>query len=900
MKKLFTLLIIVAFTVNINAQKNDKSVKATNIGEIPSAIIVPSIAEQIKNGTFIPAPKSPKNGRMKMKGANHNIIGKGLPKGNDPLIENQKNAPKVSTKSLELTFIADASSGIPSDPTGAVGPNHYIGAWNTSFRIFDKLGNPLTPEASLATIFPGNAIGDPIVLYDAIADRFVITEFDNNPNGFNVAISQGPDPVNDGWYIYTTGFGTGSFPDYTKFSIWPDGYYVTANIGTNRVFVVEREEMLQGNAAQFLSFPLPGLRRSTIGTSFYSPQIINVCNEQAPANGNATVIYMQDDAWANVSQDHLKLWSINVDWVNTANSTISTAQQITTSAFTSFFPGFNNGGGVDPFSNLEQPFGGIRIDALAQTMSNQAQFRKFASHNSVVCNFPVDVAAGSAIRAGIRWFELRQDNDGSPWTLFQEGTYTAPDNKHAWAGSMAMDSHGNIGMGYTSMGGDNEQRIAINYTGRFDDSPIGTMPIQEELIAQSSANNTNSRYADYTHLTVDAVEDTFWFISEYFDPNRRDVVGVFKIEPTSNDTGVTSIDAPINGATSATEQVTITINNFGDTAQSNIPVSYTFNGNTVNEIFTGSIEPGASAQYTFTETVNMSTGEVYHIEACANLTGDESVNNDCTNIILNQLTVCIPVAGDGDTSTDTGCNLDGIKHFILGAINIDDGGNGCNNEGGGIIKGYADRRNLSTDLNLQIGTYILQSQMNWDEGINGPEKLSVWIDFNDNGAFEGSEQLIFGEEYPVFNELTPFDLVLPSGANLGSHTLRVRSLDTTGNPGDVNDPCADYAFGETQDYTVNIIDQVISVDENLFNESDFIVATLPNNQFNISVVNTTINERLAFSVSNTLGQILVNNYINNTNGGYSYDLDMSYATPGVYIIRLGNSKLGNTKKIIIK
>src|SRR5690606_16498058 len=129
----------------------------------------------------------------------------------------------------------------------AVGPNHVIGGWNIGFRIFDKDLNPLTNSASLNTIFSGQVIGDPIFLYDHEADRFIITEFSNNPNGFKVAVCQGPNPLTDGWFVYQGQFNTGSFPDYTKFSIWHDGYYVTANIGSsNRLFVVEREKMLLG------------------------------------------------------------------------------------------------------------------------------------------------------------------------------------------------------------------------------------------------------------------------------------------------------------------------------------------------------------------------------------------------------------------------------------------------------------------------------------------------------------------------------------------------------------------------------------------------------------------------------------------------------------------------------
>ncbi|MCF6350242.1 MAG: GEVED domain-containing protein [Flavobacteriaceae bacterium] len=887
MKNIFILLLITSFIINIKAQEN-KPAKATYTGKSTSMRIVPPLSSRV---ALIPAEKltrEPKDGRS-LK--NKIIIGKDPQTENDFLASNPHPlAQKTSTKSVNFTFEVDNSVGPPSDPALAVGPNHVMIVYNTGFSIYDKSGTEIQGPLAVTNIFSAGGCCDLTISYDNAADRWVMT-FLYVDDGIEVAVSDGPDPETASWFVY-------SIPqvnDYNKLSVWSDGYYITDNTGSlNKIYALERAEMLAGNpAAQIIAFPLPGITTS----GFYSPQALNVTDSNSPAAGGATFVYLQDDAWAGVAQDHIKLWTLDVDWVTPGNSTISAAQIINTTPFISVFDGGS-------FSNLAQPGGGS-IDALQATIMNQAQFRKFENHNSAVFNFVVDTDASSGELAGVRWFELRQDDDNMPWSLHQEGTYTAPDGRHAWHASMAMDAAGNIGMGYTSMSGPTTPtvvRVSSYYTGRFVDDPLGTMNVAEELIANGTGNVSGNRYGDYSKIDVDPSDNsTFWFINEYINGSGKDIVGVFSLELLANDIGVTSIDAPIDGATSATEQVTITIHNFGDSPQSNIPVSFIFNGNTVNETFTGTIATGTSAQYTFTATVNMSTGEVYSIESCTNLVDDEKTSNNCSNIMLNQLVVCIPVAGDGDISASAnGCNLDGIKRFVLGTIDVDNGDSGCNNEGEVTIKGYADRRHLSTDLNLQEDAYILQSQMNWEDGINGPEKLSVWIDFNDNGTFETSEQLIFGEEYSAFNELVDFNLTLPASANLGSHVLRVRSIDTSSPPGDINDPCADYAFGETQDYTVNIIDQVASVDDNLFNETNFIVSTLANNQFNINVTTTEITEKLNFSVTNMLGQKLLSYSLYNVNGGYNYDLNMSYATPGVYILRLGNSKYGNTKKIVIK
>lgn len=617
LKQNMVLLLLSVMSTTLFAQKKDPVGPASR-GYMSTPVQVESIAKQLRDGVFIHSENGPERAAPPKRRLNNIVPGKGS-NGPDPVL--QTNPPTRVGGGPTLVFDADTTpqAGV-TDPTGAIGPNHYIAAWNFGFRIFDRNGDPLTPEASLATIFPGNAIGDPIVLYDELADRFVITEFDSSPNGFNVAVSQGPDPVNDGWHVYTTGFGTGAFPDYTKFSIWPDGYYVTANIGSsNRVFAVEREKMINGEDAQFVGFQLPGIDLPIGG--FYSPQGFSVTGGSHPEPGNFSVVYMQDDAWNGVDEDHLKIWTLNVDWLNTANSTSSQPQEIPTA---DFIATFDNGS----FSNLEQP-NGISIDALQATVMNQAQFRQFLDYNSVVFNFVVDTDATAGELAGIRWFELRQTASGEPWTIFQEGTYTAPDGRHAFQGSMAMDIYGNIGMGYSSVS--TTDMISIRYTGRLNGDTPGDMTFTESLIAQSTANNPGVRFADYVHLTVDPVDDrTYWHIAEYFNTNRRDVVGVFNLANPLPGTDVAIVEIiPDTGNDLTVEDITVTIENYGTATVTNVPVSYSIDGSTpVEEIYTGSIGPGETDTYTFTVPFDFTGFQTYRIETRTALVGDEVEQND--------------------------------------------------------------------------------------------------------------------------------------------------------------------------------------------------------------------------------------------------------------------------------
>ncbi|MCZ6593288.1 MAG: T9SS type A sorting domain-containing protein [Bacteroidetes bacterium] len=613
------ILLIFLFSLGVSAQE---SVGPTYTGMLEGPIYVPSIAEQLRNGTFVPAEDDSKKMGQPRRGFRGKVVpGKGYPKAGDidPLVVLQENATLRRNRAPIQTFLTTTSTATPSDPTGAIGPNHYVAAWNFSFRIFDKSGNPLVPAASLATLFPGNAIGDPIVFYDAAADRFVITEFDNSPNGFNVAVCQGSDPVNDGWYIYTSGFGTGNFPDYTKFSVFGDVYMVTANIGgANRVFAIERNEMLIGDPSQFVALPLPGI--ATFG--FFGPQAFHTTDSNLAPNGTAVpIVFLQDDSYAGVATDHLKVWSATIDWVTPGNSSMSAAEVLNTTPFISVFDGGS-------FSNLDQP-AGPDIDAMQAIIMNQAQYRRFGGYNSAVFNFVVDTDPGGGKLAGVRWFELRQTADGQPWTIFQEGTYISPvAGKHAWNASMVMNSAGDIAMGYTGMS--NVISVGLYYTGRLSTDPPNIMTVAEDLIDQGSGNSNSVRYADYSQLTLDPVDETFWFVNEYFNPGRRDLAAQFVLAPPmANDIGALSIDAPVDGVLTATEDIVITIRNFGSNDITNPEVQYTIDGGTaVVENYSGTITAGTNEQFTFAQTADLSLPGIYVIEAKTNLPGDTNTGND--------------------------------------------------------------------------------------------------------------------------------------------------------------------------------------------------------------------------------------------------------------------------------
>ncbi len=495
-------------------------------GKISSVEYVSSLSSRPSD--LVPSDNSIKEAKDKRSLAPQIVQGKDPQTENDFFVRNRHEMEQtVRAAAATTVFDAYASGSQPTDPSLAVGPNHVMVVFNTGFAIYDKSGNQLLGQTSPnPAIFPSGGCCDLTASYDNAADRWVLSFLGS---GAQVAVSDGPNPLTANWFVYTIS----GIQDYQKLSVWSDGYYITENTGSaNRLWALERDAMLVGDPnAQILGFNLPGI----VTNGFFSPQALNVTDSNLPAPGGATIVYLQDNAWNGVSVDHIKVWTADVNWSNPSNSTVSNPTEINTTPFISVF---DNGS----FSNLLQPGNGrrISIDALQATIMNQAQFRKFATHNSAVFNFVVDADASSGELAAVRWYEFRQSGDNQPWSLYQEGTYTAPDGRHAWNASMAMDAQGNIGMGYTSMSGSNTPStvfVSSYFTGRMSTDPLGTMTVMEGLIANGDAKIPGTRYGDYSKMDVDPSDgSTFWFINEYMNNGRRGVVGVFQLQAGPPDT----------------------------------------------------------------------------------------------------------------------------------------------------------------------------------------------------------------------------------------------------------------------------------------------------------------------------------------------------------------------------
>ena len=450
---------------------------------------------------------------------------------------------------------------------------------------------------------------------------------------------------------------------------------------------------------------------------------------------------------------------------------------------------------------------------------------------------------------------------------------------------MIMDGSGNIGMGYSSMSGPTTTdvvRVSSYYTGRFDGDALGTMTVTEELIANGNANIPGLRYGDYSKMDIDPADDaTFWFINEYMNSGRKGVVGAFQLQPntTVDDVGVTSITDPSSGQLTNAEEITINVRNFGINDIVDPEVQYTIDGGTpVVETFTGVLAAGATETYTFATTADLSVqNQIYTIASRTNYGPDSDPSNDeATKTVQNSIIYCNP---GSDCSFGDGFTLVSVEQI--------------NNPS--ACEGYGDFTTQVASF-AAGGTY----QVTFTTGY-GDQNIKGWIDFNDDGTFTTDELVVPnfviapGQAAGTYTETT--DLVIPAGVPSGIHRLRFKSNWQADVPANA---CEETQYGETEDYSADI-DGVLGITQAAISNADLIVTSGQNNQFDIALV-TSYEDRAAIGVYNVLGQLLAFNYIEKEGDRFNYQLDMSYAPSGVYIIKMGDifSNIYKTAKIIVK
>lgn len=418
------------------------------------------------------------------------------------------------------------SRGVPLDPIGAAGPGHYVQMVNTAFAVYDKSGNKLSGPTNINQLWAGAGTpcetrndGDPIVLYDSIADRWLLSQFaipdqKKGPWYMCIAISRTPDPT--GSYFTYTFVINDAMPDYPKLAVWPDAYYMSTNDGLAVVgaYAFDRMSMLNGQPGTYQKFVGQG--------NFMMPSNFD---GTMPPDGSPNYFYtMMDDVfWAKygfTGPPRLEIWEFKADFNTPLNSSFKISASVQISPFNYTVCGYFN------MNCIPQPRPGVRLDPVSEWPMWRLQYRNFNSYESLVGNFTVDTGSN---HAGIRWFELRRSGSGT-WGIYQEGTH-APDSSHRWMGSIAMDGSGNIALGYSISG--NTVKPGIRYAIRLSTDPPGTLQDEVSLESSGGVLTASNRWGDYSSMSIDPSDDcTFWYTAMYVNsasglPGTR--IGSFKI-----------------------------------------------------------------------------------------------------------------------------------------------------------------------------------------------------------------------------------------------------------------------------------------------------------------------------------------------------------------------------------
>ena len=468
----------------------------------------------------------------------HGFSGDGaLQTASQPLSALAIPAPSTNFEGLRNTDNPNNILVNPPDPNGDVGPNHYVEMVNLVFAVYDKQGNRLLGPTPLGALWAGFPItdcsrlaGDPIVLYDQLDDRWILTQFTSRgPEYWNcVAVSQTGDPTG-AYYRYA--FSTGlNFPDYPKYGVWRNSYIITTRefgptveygIG---VYALERDKLLEGDPnARVVSFFLDGNDPSVlplVGDGLLPPDIDG---KRLPDNGApAPLVGTQDDDALDYGAtiDALNIWDLSVKWQAVPTASITFKAQLPVAAFDSIFPCAPGARDCLPQPGVTDPTRYLDILSYRQRPTFRLAYRNFKTYETLVTSQSVEALPAVA---GMRWYEIRRIN--GTYSLYQQGTYAPNDGVHRWMGSVAMDKNGNIALGYSVVNATNVYP-GIRYTGRLNGDPLGQMTLGEGVIMNGTGVQltTNSRWGDYTDMTVDPTDDcTFWYVNEYYqttDPVR--------------------------------------------------------------------------------------------------------------------------------------------------------------------------------------------------------------------------------------------------------------------------------------------------------------------------------------------------------------------------------------------
>jgi hypothetical protein len=448
-----------------------------------------------------------------------------------------------------LTFEGGAAAQFcgcaPPDSDGDVGPNHYVEAINQAFAVFDKSGNmlagPITYDAFFAPLGGGTPCGagqnggDPFVMYDQQADRWVMTDFafPSFPGSSFwecIGVSQSPDPVAGPWALYAIQVDPANptfLGDYPKLAIWNDGgtqnaYFLTMNLFASftefdgvRAYALDRASMLAGGPANAIGFTL-GL--AGVGDS-YSFVAANFRTGDPPPVGRDEMVLAVDATipGAVLTQVHARFF--HVDFANPGNATFGVGADHTPNAEITVNP-FVQAWTAQTYNLVPQQGTADKLDTLGDKImtpvvyQNRAGTESLWANQTTMLNFPNGPTA-------VSWYQFDVTGGNFPATPVQQQEWTnGGDGLFRWMGSIAVDQSGNTAISYATSS--SSLFPGIRYAGRLVGDPPSNLGQGEATMftGTGSQTGTNGRWGDYSYTAVDPADGmSFWTVGEYYANN---------------------------------------------------------------------------------------------------------------------------------------------------------------------------------------------------------------------------------------------------------------------------------------------------------------------------------------------------------------------------------------------
>ncbi|MCC6452015.1 MAG: hypothetical protein IT171_03935, partial [Acidobacteria bacterium] len=300
---------------------------------------------------------------------------------------------------------------LPPDMNGDVGPRHYVQAVNSLLRVFDKAGTPLTPPFKISDLFaPLNTPcslrndGLAIVQYDQLADRWLISQYCNNFPPFRqlIALSRTGDPTGE-YYLWEFVMPNNRLNDFSKFGVWPDGYYMSDEEFTGSdyngagIFAFDRAKMLRGEPnVRYIYFNTvsdsPERRRNMI------PSDLDGLTPPPAGTPNVFVSYTADEY--GDAADAVRLFDLHANFAQPTQSTFTERPEspLAVAVFDPTSPQFR--------ADIRQPPPGDFLDSNSDRVNYRAAYRNLGDRQSIVFNQTVRTSTSGDYRAGVRVHEL--------------------------------------------------------------------------------------------------------------------------------------------------------------------------------------------------------------------------------------------------------------------------------------------------------------------------------------------------------------------------------------------------------------------------------------------------------------------------------------------------------------